>query len=267
MGTVHCERVGKVARLVLARPERLNALSVAMWRQLREQVLSLYDAAQDHHIRVLVISGAGGNFAAGADISEFPHERGTEEQVMAYHEQILAPALQAVAHFPAPVVAAIQGACVGGGLEIASCCDIRIASQEARFGVPIHLLGFPMAPQELNSLLRLAGPAVAAELLFEGRILGAHEAWQKGLVTRVVAEAEFEAAIERSVRAILRGAPAAAQGSKRMIRRLQPHSAPLTTAELEQFYQYAESAEHREGVRAFLDKRTPQFGEEIESSK
>lgn len=266
MGAVHLHLEGAVARLVLSHPERLNALSVAMWRQLKAHVCSLHTQAQRDQVRVLVISGAEGNFAAGADIAEFPHERSSLAQVIRYHEEILAPALQAVADFPAPVIAAIEGACVGGGLEIAASCDLRIAADNARFGVPIHRLGFPMAPQELNGLLRVAGPAVAAELLFEGRILNAAEAYQKGLLTRVVSTQTFANEIEQSVADILRGAPGAARATKRMIQRLQPTAAPLSSTELKQFYAYAENAEHREGVRAFLEKRTPQFGEEIEPS-
>ncbi len=264
MGSIHVQQQGAVARLVLAHPERLNALSVAMWQQLRAQVQALSAAAQADQIRVLVITGAAGNFAAGADIAEFEQVRFSQAQVVHYHEKILAPALQAVTAFPAPVIAAIEGACVGGGLEIAACCDVRIAADNARFGVPIHRLGFPMAPQELNGLLRIAGPAVAAELLFEGRILDATEAYYKGLVTRVVPASELAAAVECSIAAILRGAPGAARATKRLLRRLQPGTAPLSSTELKQFYNYAENVEHREGVRAFLEKRTPQFGEKIE---
>ncbi|HLS18043.1 MAG TPA: enoyl-CoA hydratase-related protein [Paenalcaligenes sp.] len=266
MGTVYLHQEGAVARLTLSHPERLNALSVDMWRQLRAHVQSLRAAAQSDQLRVLVITGAEGHFAAGADIAEFEHQRHTQAQVIRYHEKILAPTLQAVAGFPAPVIAAIEGACVGGGLEIAACCDLRIAADNARFGVPIHRLGFPMAPQELNGLLRVAGPAVAAELLFEGRILNATEAYHKGLVTRVVEGTALAAEVQRSIAHILQGAPGAARATKQLIRRLHPSSAPLSSTELEQFYGYAESAEHREGVRAFLEKRTPQFGEEIEPS-
>ncbi|HLR30627.1 MAG TPA: enoyl-CoA hydratase-related protein [Paenalcaligenes sp.] len=267
MGTVHMHQTEAVAYLTLSHPERLNALSVQMWRQLRAHIRTLSTAAQADQLRALVIRGAEGNFAAGADIAEFQQQRHTQTQVIRYHEKILAPALQAIINFPAPVIAAIEGACVGGGLEIAACCDLRLAAEDARFGVPIHQLGFPMAPQELNGLLRIAGPAVAAELLFEGRILNATEAYHKGLITRVVPSAAFEQEVQNSIAHVLRGAPGAARATKNLIRRLQPSSAPLSSTELEQFYGYAESAEHREGVRAFLEKRTPQFGEEIEPSQ
>ena len=267
MGTVQLQQTGAVAYLTLSHPQRLNALSVQMWQQLRTHVHTLNAAAQADQLRVLVIRGAEGNFAAGADIAQFEQQRHSQTQVIRYHEKILAPALQAIINFPAPVIAAIQGACVGGGLEIAACCDLRLATEDARFGVPIHQLGFPMAPQELNGLLRIVGPAVAAELLFEGRILDATEAYHKGLVTRVVPTAALEQELQNSIAHVLRGAPGAARATKDLIRRLQPSSAPLSSTELEQFYGYAESAEHREGVRAFLEKRTPQFGEEIEPSQ
>ena len=112
--------------------------------------------AADNALRCVIVRGEGGNFAAGADIREFPAERADMAGVQRYHREVLAPALAAVAACPHPVVAQIEGVCVGGGLEIASQCDLRIAGASARFGVPINRLGFPMAPDEMRGLIALA---------------------------------------------------------------------------------------------------------------
>ena len=135
---------------------------------------------------MVVIRGAGGNFAAGADIEEFDRVRHDPSSGRQYHLETIGNALTAIDRCPVPLIAAIEGVCVGGGLEIASLCDIRLAADTARFGVPIGRLGFPLALPELVPLLRLVGPAVAAEMLLESRILSADEAETRRLVTRVV---------------------------------------------------------------------------------
>lgn len=246
---VHLERSGPVARLTLAHPGRLNALTVAMWGELQAHCTEL---SSDPSLRCVVLRGAEGNFAAGADISEFPTERDTEARVRHYHESVVAGALRAVRDCQHPVVAAIEGVCVGGGLEIALCCDLRLAAEGSRFGAPIAKLGFPMAPDELEGLLTAAGPVVAAELLIEGRILSAEEACAKGLVTRVVPAESLETEIERTIARILANAPHATRWNKRLIRRLTPPVRPLSEAERREFFAYAETPEHRAGIAAFL---------------
>ena len=126
--------------------------------------------------------------------------------VQRYHREVLAPALAAVAACPHPVVAQIEGVCVGGGLEIASQCDLRIAGASARFGVPINRLGFPMAPDEMRGLIALAGRAAALAILLEGRVFGADEARGLGLLTRVVDDAQVATEARRSAERIAQGA-------------------------------------------------------------
>ncbi|WP_334161347.1 enoyl-CoA hydratase/isomerase family protein, partial [Achromobacter insolitus] len=182
-GRVLLEREGDLAWVTLSHPGRLNAITVGMWRELRD----VFDAiARDGALRCVIVRGEGGNFAAGADIREFPAQRADAAGVQHYHREVLAPALQAVAMCPHPVVAQIEGVCVGGGLEIASQCDLRIAGESARFGVPINRLGFPMAPDEMSGLLALVGRAATLAILLEGRVFGAAEARELGLLTRVV---------------------------------------------------------------------------------
>lgn len=255
-GTVIASHEGAVATITLSHPDKLNALSVAMWRALGKMIVSL---GQDSGVRCVVIRGANGNFAAGADIAEFPEVRADAQGVFDYHEVVLAPTLRAISDCPHPTVALIEGVCVGGGLEIAGACDLRIAGSSARFGVPINRLGFPMAPGELEGLLALVGKATALELLLEGRIWGAAEALAKGLLTRVVADADVEAEAYECARRITRGAPMAARINKQTVQRLSPAPAPFSDAELQAFFSYWDTFDHQEGVAAFLAKRVPRF--------
>ncbi|GGX01662.1 enoyl-CoA hydratase [Pigmentiphaga litoralis] len=255
-GTVLLTRNGGVATLTLSHPGKLNALNVAMWLTLRHM---LDDLSDDDSLRCVLLRGADGNFAAGADISEFPDQRGDLKSLMHYHDAILAPALQAVAQCKHPTVAAIQGVCVGGGLEIAAHCDLRIAARSSRLGVPINRLGFSMAPGEMQGLLALVGRAVTLELLLEGRLLDADEAYAKGLLTRVVDDQALVAEAQRCVDRIAVGAPLAARINKDTVRRLSPEPAPLTEAERLACFAYWDSADHVEGVTAFLAGRKPVF--------
>lgn len=247
---------GGVATVTLDSPGKLNAVSVAMWQALARIFTEIGDGEA---LRVIVIRGANGNFAAGADIEEFERVRHDPSSGRQYHLETIGNALTALDRCPVPLVAAIEGVCVGGGLEIASLCDIRLASASARFGVPIGRLGFPLALPELVPLLRLAGPAVAAELLLESRVLSADEAAARGLVTRVVAAASLEAELHLCVSHIAAGSPLAARQNKANIRRFQSRGLDYTQHELDESFAFLDSHDYHEGVRAFLAKRVPNF--------
>lgn len=254
-GSVVMTREGGLVWVTLSHPGRLNAITISMWEQLH----SVFDALSvDASVRCVIVRGEGGQFAAGADIREFAQQRGNMAQVRRYHQHILAPALMAVANCPHPVVAQIDGVCVGGGLEIACQCDLRIAGESARFGVPINKLGFPMAPDEMQGLLALAGRAATLAILLEGRVFDAAEAQSLGLLTRVVPDTEVAAQARASADRIMRGAPLAARINKRQSRHLQ-QGAPLEESHYQDFFSYAESQDHREGVAAFLAGRAPVF--------
>ncbi len=256
-GRVAVRREAAVATVTLEHPGRLNAITVAMWRALGD---AFRDLSADMDLRCVVIRGAGGQFAAGADIREFPRVRAGVDGTMAYHREVIAPALDAVESCPHPVVAAIEGACVGGGLEIASRCDLRIAARGARFGAPINRLGFPMAPDEMRGLLELAGRAVTLEILLEGRVFDADEAMSKGLLTRVVPDEGFDAELRRTVARVAAGAPLAARLNKRIAARLRRSDpAAFPDAEWREYFSYAQSGDHRRGIQAFLDGRDPVF--------
>ncbi|MDB5798621.1 MAG: Enoyl-CoA hydratase [Paucimonas sp.] len=244
----------RIATVTLSNPGKLNALDVQAWRELTRIFTELH---ADDELRCVILRGDGGNFAAGADIEEFPAVRSTSEDGTRYHTVMIAGALHAILHCKHPTIAAIEGVCVGGGLELASVCDLRIAHTDSRFGIPINRLGFPLAPGEMIGLLHLVGPAVTLEILLEGRVFGAEEAMQKGLLHRVVADVPADVA--RSAQRIAQGAPLAARMNKQLVRRLSPAPAPLTETELRAAFDFLESEDYREGVRTFLAKTKPAF--------
>jgi enoyl-CoA hydratase/carnithine racemase len=255
MSSVDLSRAGEIATLTLNNPEKLNAIDLGMWEMLARTVGEL---AADRDIRCLVVRGAGDQaFAAGGDLEEFLTARATLAQALHYHGQVAA-ALAAIATCPHPTVALVRGACIGGGLEIAAACDLRICSETAKFGAPINRLGFSMYPGEMAGLLELAGPAVVKEILLEGRILSAHEAYEKGLVTRVVPDSQVADEAYASARRICAGAPLVAGWHKQWIRRLQ-NGEPLTDAEKAASFAFLDSEDYKEGLAAFLEKRKPVF--------
>lgn len=255
MATVDLSTAGDIATLTLNNPDKLNAIDLAMWQQLAGHMAAL---SATQAVRCIVIRGAGQDaFAAGGDLEEFVTGRATLAQALHYHGQVAA-ALNAIADCPHPTVALIQGACIGGGLEIAGVCDLRIASDNARFGAPINKLGFSMYPGEMEGLLKLAGAAVIKEILLEGRILSAAEAYAKGLVTRVVPAAQVDDEAYATARRIAAGAPLVAGWHKQWIRRLQD-GRPLTDAEKAASFAFLDTEDYREGLAAFLEKRKPAF--------
>jgi enoyl-CoA hydratase/carnithine racemase len=254
-GTVLVERDGAIATVVLSNPARLNALDKAMWSALGAAMRAL-DAEEG--LRAIVVRGAGDKaFAAGADIAGFHAERADSAQAKKYSEEGISW-MRALAECRHPTVALIQGACVGGGLLIASQCDIRICGESARFGVPVKNLGLTESYDELAAMMRVAGAAASLEILLEGRILGAREAYEKGLVSRVVPDAQVPEEAYATARRIAEGAPLAARWHKKFVRRLQDPR-PLTEAERDEGYACFDTEDYREGVAAFLAKRKPRF--------
>ncbi|MGA2549234.1 MAG: enoyl-CoA hydratase-related protein [Burkholderiaceae bacterium] len=256
MDAILKERRDTIATITLSHPERRNAITAAMWQALKS---AFDELSGDLSLRCVVVQGAAGHFAGGADIAEFPQVRGDRERLRAYHEQIIAPALNAISACPHPTLAKIEGVCIGGGLEIAGRCDLRICATSARLGVPINRLGFPMAPDELAGLLSLVGRAVTLELLLEGRILSAAESLARGLVTRVVEDGAIETETGSTAKRIAEAAPIAARMNKALIARLCNNPDPLSADERAAAFSYADTRDHQEGVSAFLEGRTPSF--------
>ena len=246
-----------IATITLQNPGKRNALTAAMWQALKHAMETL---SADDALRCVVLRGAGSEaFAAGADIGEFARVRDNAEQGRVYHREYVYGALRAVAECRHPTLAMIYGACAGGGLEIACQCDLRISGTSGRFGVPINRLGFPIAYDELAALLPLVGRAVALEILLEGRVWSAEEASAKGLLTRVVPDAELEDQAYASAQRIAEGAPLAARWHKQFIRRLTPQPQALTEAEIAANFDYFATEDYRIGYEAFMQKRKPRF--------
>ena len=248
-------RDSAIATVVLNRPDKLNALNKAMWSRLGS---TMQELDSDASLRCIVLRGAGDRaFAAGADISEFHAERANSRQAQAYSEGGIGW-LRAIAECRHPTLALIQGACVGGGLLVASQCDLRICNESARFGVPVKNLGLTESYDELAGMLRILGPSASLEILLEGRIWGAREAYEKGLVSRVVADADVVAEAYATARRIAEAAPLVARWHKKFIRRLLDPR-PLSAEERAEGYACFDTEDFRTGVAAFLAKRKPEF--------
>jgi len=264
-GAVLLETAGSVAWVTLSHPGKLNAMSRAMWRALR----SVFESIQrSTDVRCVLIRGEERNFCAGGDIAEYPAFRFDEASLRDFHENDVWGGLQAMLDCDVPIVAQIEGNCMGAGVEIACCCDIRIAAESARFGAPIAKLGFPMAPREAALVLREAGALAAREMLLQAAVLGATEMKARGFLNQVVADAAAAGAALASARHVTTLAPQAARLNKQTLRALNHAAAlmgpsPSATGSVANLvrdaYRYADSAEHREGIAAFMQKRKPVF--------
>jgi enoyl-CoA hydratase/carnithine racemase len=250
------QRDGGIATVILNRPEKLNATTLSMWKLLDDTIRQL-DA--DDAVRCIVIRGAGTKaFGPGNDISEFETHRGNQE-LARHYGPVMHSALRAIASCRHPLVAMIHGICVGGGLGIASLCNIRICGESSRFGVPVNKLGLAMSHDEMSGLMRIAGPDVTLEMLLEGRVFGAAEAFHKRIVTRVVADDQVEESALQSARRIADGAPLVARWHKQFVQRsLDP--APLSAEEYDEAFDCFATEDFQIGYQAFLAKTTPVFG-------
>lgn len=252
---VFVTREDAIATVVLNNPDKLNAMSYPMWMRLGEIMREL-DA--DETLRAVVLRGAGEKaFAAGADISEFETTRTNAKVARQYGDKI-DTAMRAVHECRHPTLAMIHGVCVGGGLEVASQCDLRICGESSRFGIPINKLGLVVAYAEMEALIDLAGRATALEILLEGRVFGAAEAKEKGLVTRVVPDDRVEEESLATARRIAAGAPLVARWHKKFARRLADPRA-LSDAERNEGYACFDTEDYRIGFRAFLAGQKPEF--------
>ncbi len=247
-------REGDIATIMLNRPDRLNALDKAMWQRLAAAVT---EVAEDGVTRCVVLRGAGAAFGAGADVTEFATERDTPEKAAAY-AKIMGAGLRALRDCPVPTVAQIHGACAGAGLEIAIHCDLRIAGDGSMFGAPVQRLGITMPYPEIAALMELVGWATTIETLLEGRMFGAREAYEKGLVCRVVPDSAVEEETRATARRIADGAPLVHRWHKKFVRRLLDPT-PLSAAETAESYAACATEDYRVGISAFLAKEKPHF--------
>jgi len=256
-GAVSMEISDSLATVTLSHPGKFNAMSRAMWRGLRAAFEQIQSGPP---VRCVLMRGADGHFCAGGDISEYTGFRFDETSLRDFHENDVWGALQAMQDCDAPIVAQIEGHCMGAGIEIASCCDLRIAADSARFGAPIGKLGFPMAPREAALVMHAVGELTAREMLLAAAVLDAAEMKQRGFLNQVLPGNALDTAVRERLQRIGQLAPQAARMNKATFRAIaQAMRADYAHHLIANAYGYAASAEHREGVGAFVEKRPPVF--------
>jgi len=249
------DRDGFTATVTLNQPAKLNAVSLAMWDRLGE-VFSELD--QERDLRCIILQGSGERaFSVGADISEFELHRNTADKAKHYGERTHG-AMSKITACRHPVIARIDGLCVGGGLELATTADLRICSEQSRFGIPIKRLGLVVAYAELEPLIQLIGPSNAKEILFEGQIFSAERAYDMGLVNRVVGDHGLDDEVAATAARIAEGAPLVARWHKKFTQRLLAPE-PLTTEEQDESFACFSTKDFEAGYKAFLAKKSPTF--------
>jgi enoyl-CoA hydratase/carnithine racemase len=244
-----------VGTLTFNNPERHNAMSLEMWRAA---AAALEAFESDPAVRVVVLTGAGGKaFVSGADISKFEDERATLEAVAEYNAAVDRFS-QTLLGGTRPVIAMIRGYCVGGGVGIAACCDLRIANDAARFAVPAAKLGLGYGYENVRRIADLTGPQFAAEMLLTARQFDAAKAAQIGLVNHVVPDADIESYVRELAETIAGNAPLTVQAVKRILREMRTANPDVAACDA-LVRKCFESADYQEGRRAFMEKRKPEF--------
>jgi enoyl-CoA hydratase/carnithine racemase len=256
-GRLRAEKRGAVGWIVFDQPAKLNAISDAMWRAIPE-AMARFDA--DREVRCVAFRGEGTQaFAAGADISQFEAIRDDAAAVVEYDE-LLDRVLRAIQDSRKPSVALIHGFCMGGGLEVALACDLRYCGASAQFAIPAAKLGLAYNVEGHKRLLETVGHARAREIMFLGRRYGAQEAAAMGLVHRVLPDAELDAHVDGVIATLLENAPLAIANSKTILEEyVKSAGAPDAEAMRAAMRRCAQSEDYKEGRRAFMQKRKPDF--------
>ena len=248
---------GSTLQIQFNNPDRHNALSMDMW----EAVVPLLSAAEnDDRIRLVVFSGAGEKaFVSGADITQFEDLRAAQEAVARY-ESVAEQALMGIYNFSKPTLASIKGYCIGGGVNVAMSCDIRIASSDAVFAIPAARLGLGYRYSALKNLVDLVGPAMAKDLFFTARRIDANEARNIGLITRVCETEELPVLQAEYKKALAENAPITVRAGKAIIAEILRASPEIDHDKCRQLIRDCfESDDYSEGRRAFMEKRKPVF--------
>ncbi|MEE2997880.1 MAG: enoyl-CoA hydratase-related protein [Pseudomonadota bacterium] len=253
--SILCARDGVVATVTINRPERRNAMDRNSWLRLGE---IFHELSEDTELRCIVVSGAGGKaFGSGNDISEFETLRKNSEKVRAYNDITIA-AVHAIEHCIHPTVARIEGFCIGGGLEIALACDIRVAATGSTFGLPVKNMGIFLDPALADTLVNAIGRTAALQLVLEGRFMDTDEALGLGLITRIAPDGSLDDEITATVERICIGAPLAQRFNKDAIRKVC-----LEGDESEPQYaraaSYGDTEDYRNAWTSFMAKKKAQF--------
>ena len=253
---IYLERSGAAGTIVLNRPERRNAISLAMWTALTDL---LNEAEADDDIRVVVVRGVDDSaFAAGADIKEFESVHADPRTSRGYSAKVH-EATERIASFPKPMIAMIQGPCVGGGCAIALGCDIRVADPTSRFAIPPAKLGLVYSLLDTKLLVDAVGPAKAKDMLYTGRLIEADEALAIGLIDRIVEPAGIESETLELCEAICAGSQFTHRATKKIVRMILDGATEDTEETLTLFDDAFQGEDYREGTRAFMEKRKPKF--------
>jgi len=251
------EQTGDIARIIFNQPEKRNAVSLEMWEAV-EAAVTRFQA--DDSVRILILSGAGGKaFVSGADISKFESERSSEEAV-AHYNATTKRVYDMIEAFPKPTIAQIDGFCVGGGVALSLCCDLRICGEGSNFAVPAAKLGLGYAYPGLKRLVDVVGPAFAKEIFFTARRFNAEECRMMGLVNRVVPDADVAKVAEETAQMIAANAPMTVASTKYIIGQVLVPDSETDLAQCDARVKACfESADYVEGRRAFMEKRKANF--------
>ena len=252
------EKEGPLGWIIFNQPEKRNAVSQEMWAMVPDMVR---DLEADDDIRVIILCGAGDQaFVAGADISQFKDRRRNMDDELEYR-RISGRGSQSLANIQKPLLAMIQGYCVGGGVGIAISCDLRIASDDARFGIPAARLGLGYHYDGIEKLMHLVGPSNVLDIFFSARTdFSAVEALRMGLVNHVVPRAELESFTRQYALRIAANAPLTQRTAKATVRELLRPAEQRDLAKLDKMLtECFNSEDYQEGVRAFSEKRRPVF--------
>jgi enoyl-CoA hydratase/carnithine racemase len=248
---------GGVGYVIFNNPERRNAVSLDMWARTTE---ILADFERDDEVRVVVLTGAGGKaFVSGADVSRFESERSSLEATRVYN-QTVEKANASIYEFPKPTIAMIRGYCIGGGLGLALCCDLRICSDNSKFAIPAAKLGLGYGYPGVKRLTDVVGPAFAKEIFYTARQFDAEEARLMGIVNRVVLEAELEDYVKSYADTIAVNAPLTVKTAKYIVNEAVKDESKRDLARCRELVEQCfASNDYTEGRRAFMEKRKPAF--------
>jgi enoyl-CoA hydratase len=243
--------------MILNNPQRHNAISLEMWSAARE-IMADFNA--DPAVRVMVLTGAGGKaFASGADISKFKDER-QQADAVAHYQETTQKSYEALMNMRVPTIAMIRGYCIGGGTAVAVCCDLRICTENAKFGIPAAKLGLGYGLNRARPLVDLVGPAYAKEMFFTGRQFDAREAEKMGLVNRVVPDDKLEAVVQELAQTIAGNAPLTVSCAKLVVSEALKDPEQRDVAACERAVDACfKSSDYKEGQAAFMEKRKPRF--------